>query len=102
MTYDTGMWMPRAYVALVASSTERITRAVAEANSACEVLVGLPTYGPGLRAHNPYAENLRMGLKGVRESSPDSRSFAGVALFADYTMEPEEWADFGRWWANGR
>jgi hypothetical protein len=98
MTYDTGMLAPRAYVGLVKSSTERITKAVADANPECGVLVGLPAYEEGFFSHNPYAENLRLGLKGVRESSPDRRSFEGVAPFADYTMDDVEWELLRRWW----
>jgi hypothetical protein len=98
MTYDTGMLWPRMYVELVKNSTDKITRAVAEANPNCRVLVGLPSYGKGFLSHNPYAENLRLGLKGVRESSPDPRSFEGIAPFADYTMEPFEWEELRRWW----
>jgi hypothetical protein len=98
MTYDTGMLAPRAYVGLVKSSTERITEAVANADPNCRVLVGLPAYEEGFFSHNPYAENLRLGLKGVRESSPDLRSFEGVAPFADYTMDVAEWTLWRKWW----
>lgn len=98
MTYDTGMLWPRMYVELVKSSTDKITRAVANANPGCRVIVGLPSYGEGFLSHNPYAENLRLGLKGVRESNPDARSFEGIAPFADYTMEPFEWEEWKRWW----
>ncbi|MGV3614552.1 MAG: hypothetical protein ACO1SV_04370 [Fimbriimonas sp.] len=98
MTYDTGMLMPRAYVGLVGSTTENITKWVADANPDCGVLIGLPTYEEGFFSHNPNAENLRLAMKGVREATPDVRSFAGIALFADYTMDEQEWEFLKRWW----
>jgi hypothetical protein len=45
-----------------------------------------------------------MALRGVREvlAAPgaDSASFAGVAVFADYTTIPDEWGNYDRLWLN--
>jgi hypothetical protein len=102
MCYDTGVFWPRGYVWLVRGQAARVTRAVAGANPECQVLLGLPTYHKGLRSHNPRAENLRLALKGVREGMSDSRAgasaFAGIALFADWTTQPEEWELYRRHW----
>lgn len=99
MTYDTGAYFPRAYVWITKQQVVHVTRAVRQANPDCRVLIGLPTYGEGTASHNPRAENLRLGLKGVREGVESvGNSLAGVALFADYTTTEDEWQTYRRLW----
>ena len=102
MCYDTGFYLPRSYVWLVSQQAQRIPRDAARANPRCRVLLGLPTYGPGFLSHNPRAENIGMALRGVRrglsESDTENTNFAGVALFADYTTEPDEWQTYEKLW----
>ncbi|MBI3911268.1 MAG: hypothetical protein HY320_10085 [Armatimonadetes bacterium] len=102
MCYDSAMYLPRAYVWLVRQQAIRVTRAVARSNPRCRVLLGVPTYGRGPISHHAYAENIRLALKGVREglASPraDPSVFAGVAPFADYTTQPEEWETYRQLW----
>jgi Glycosyl hydrolases family 18 len=105
MCYDTGIYLPRGYVWLVHQQAVHVTRAVAQGNPHCRVLLGLPTYAKGGLSHHAYAENLRLALKGVREGLADPRAnssvFAGVAPFADYTTQPEEWAAYRELWLEG-
>jgi len=89
MCYDTGFLLPRSYAWLVRAQAERIPRV-----SNCQVLLGLPTYEAGGRSHNPRAENLRVALKAAR----DSQGVDGIALFADYTTDAQEWAWYERAW----
>jgi hypothetical protein len=102
MCYDTGIYLPRGYVWLVHQQAVHVTHAVARGNRRGRVLLGLPTYGRGGLSHHAYAENLRLALKGVREGLADPRAgrsvFAGVAPFADYTTQPEEWATYRVLW----
>jgi hypothetical protein len=102
MAYDSGLYLPRAYVTLVRAQAVHVTRAVARGNMRCKLLFGLPTYGRGGPSHHARAENLRLALKGVREGLADSRAersvFAGVAPFADYTTQPEEWETYRELW----
>jgi Glycosyl hydrolases family 18 len=102
MCYDSGLALPRLYVELVRLQARHVTRAVARGGPACRVLLGLPTYGKGCRAHHAWAENVRLALKGVREGLADPRArpatLSGVALFADYTTEPAEWRSYERLW----
>jgi hypothetical protein len=102
MAYDSALWLPRAYVALMRAQATRATRAVADSGSSCRVLIGVPTYEEGGLSHHAPAENLPLALKGVREglASPEARPavFDGVALFADYTTDKGEWADYRRLW----
>jgi hypothetical protein len=40
-----------------------------------------------------------MALKGVREGLTDAdKSFAGVAIFADYTTQADEWKVYRELW----
>lgn len=104
MCYDTGMVIPRAYVALTEQNVVHVTSAVARGNPACQVLLGVPTYGPGLRSHNPHAESLKNALYGARAGRTQlpkaSTTFAGVALFADYTTDDDEWRTYHALWAS--
>lgn len=102
MEYDSGIYLPRGYVWLVHQQAVRVTTAAARGNPRCRVLLGVPTYGRGMLSHNPWAENIRMALTGVRQGLADPRAhrdaFAGVAVFADYTTQPEEWATYRQLW----
>ncbi|WP_309714278.1 glycosyl hydrolase family 18 protein [Armatimonas sp.] len=104
MCYDTGMLLPRAYVALAAQNVVHVTQAVARGNPHCQMLLGAPTYGKGLRSHNPRAENIANALRGARQGLADPKTrpevFAGVALFADYTTDTHEWETYHALWAS--
>ena len=97
MCYDSGMILPRSYVWFVRCQAAVVPRLAKRANPACEVLLGLPTYGSGGTSHNPRAENHRLALKGVREAraapEPD-----GVAVFADYTTSEADWREYEELW----
>ncbi len=102
MNYDTGFFTPRSYVWLTQKQVPIFTSAAYSGNPSCKILVGVPTYGPGLRSHNPRAENIEMALRGVREGltlpGVKTDSFAGVSLFAEYTTGTSEWEGFERLW----
>lgn len=102
MGYDTALYLPRAYVGLIRRQVVHVTRAVADSNPHCRVLVGVPTYARGGLSHHAHAENLSLALKGVREGlvgrGARPEVFAGIAPFADYTTQPEEWRVFRRLW----
>ncbi len=102
MIYDSGLYLPRHYVWLVRQQAVHVTRAVARANPACRVLLGVPTYEDGGASHHPHAENIYLALKGVREGladpNADTAVFDGVAIFGDYTTDDTEWETYQRLW----
>ncbi len=102
MGYDSGIYLPRGYVWLMHRQVVHATRAAAKGNPNCRVIIGVPTYSAGGPAHNARAENLRMALKGVREGLADPQTvpgaFAGIAPFADYTTQPDEWREYQADW----
>lgn len=102
MGYDSGFWLPRAYAWLLRQQMVHATNAAARANPRCRILLGIPTYGRGGASHNPHAENIGIALKAARDAMTDPgfrrEAFAGVALFADYTTQPEEWRSYEDLW----
>jgi hypothetical protein len=102
MGYDSGLYLPRAYAWLLGQQALRVPTAVRKGSAGCRVILGLPTYARGGLSHHPWAENLAVGLKAVREAlaqpGADPLTFAGVALFADYTTQLDEWNTYRRLW----
>jgi len=102
MGYDSGMVTPRSYVALMRMETICVTADVNRGNPKCRVLMGIPSYGDGTRSHNPYSENIRFALTGVRNGAANKAArpgvLAGVAVFADYTTNYGEWLQYQALW----
>lgn len=102
MCYDSGFLTPRSYVWIAAQQPPHITQAVAKGNPNCRVIVGIPTYGKGLFSHNPRAENIGLALRGIRQGLANPQTnlsvFAGLAPFADYTTEADEWQTWQEFW----
>ena len=100
MCYDSGLWMPRSYAWLVRQQAIRVSRAIEKTN--CRMLIGVPTYEDGGLSHHAHAESLRVALQAVRQglSNPGARPrvFDGVALFADYTTDEDEWKTYRALW----
>ncbi|MBD3291518.1 MAG: hypothetical protein GF393_01230 [Armatimonadia bacterium] len=121
MCYDTGMYLPRAYVWLVRQQVVHVAEGLAHAPGRCRFRVGVPTYGDegSLPSHHAHAENLRMALKGLREGcvALEKRNqgpawqrvrsvgrgrlfgyFQGPAIFANWTTEEDEWETWDELW----
>ena len=102
MCYDSGIYSPRGYVWLVHQQVVHVSAAVQRSAPKCRVLFGIPTYAAGGLSHHVPAENIGMGLIGVREGIADPKAcpgvVAGVAPFADYTTQESEWKLYRRWW----
>ncbi len=100
MCYDSGLWMPRSYAWLVRRQAIRVSRAIEK--TSCHLLIGVPTYEDGGLSHHARAENLRVALRAVREGLSDQNArpqvFDGVALFADYTTDENEWKTYRALW----
>jgi hypothetical protein len=106
MGYDSWLYHPRAFVWIVEQQAIEVTRAVSKARNPgqCKVMIGVPVYDTdkGTPAHLTFAENLMTALKGVRQglNSPQAvpSVFEGVAPFAEYTMDDEEWNQYRKYW----
>lgn len=99
MTYDTGMPTDWLYGWLVRWETRTLAATVP---GHVTLFLGVPTYEDPSWGHHPRAENLptaitavRKGIAGTKESR---RRNVGVAIFAEWTTTPSEWADYRRLW----
>ncbi|HEX7166016.1 MAG TPA: hypothetical protein VF230_03450 [Acidimicrobiales bacterium] len=100
MTYDTGMPTDWTFGAFTAWQTEHVVEAVPADTT---VFMGVPSYSDGhFFGFHPWAENVRAGVRGVRKGIarvPSARrGSVGVAIYAEWTTQPKEWADYRRGW----
>jgi hypothetical protein len=101
MSYDTGLptaGLYRRYVSYAASS---VTRALAKSGTRARVLLGVPTYDETGLMHRASVENpgnallgVIAGLRGVGGGG----TFEGVALYAEWTTDEQEWRTYERLW----
>jgi Glycosyl hydrolases family 18 len=102
MCYDTGFYTPRAYSWLVRQQAIKVTAAIGKSGRPCRAVFGVPAYADGLRSHNPGAENLYFALRAIREGlddpAADKANFAGVSIFAEYTLTPQDIATYKELW----
>jgi hypothetical protein len=65
------------------------------------LIVAMPTIDPG-NGHDPAVENIASAAAGIRagmEQSGELASFVrGAGIYADYTTDDEEWAQFASQW----
>src|SRR5581483_6184763 len=70
-------------------------------NAHTRVLLGVPTYAEAGLMHRAGVETLENALLGVihgLRGSGSGGTFEGVALYAEWTTDPEEWATYERIW----
>jgi hypothetical protein len=109
MAYDTAIPFRRLYAWFVKHQTIQVTRALTEESASggaprCEVLIGLPTYDRATRVYDPEVESLDLGIRGVIAGLEDERSarevFAGIAIYAHWVTDEQEWAVYRQLWGN--
>lgn len=99
MTYDSEAPAQALAGRHFAVHTERVLSLIGDRVT---VFMGVPTY----RTATPWAENLATALRGVRQGidalGHRPRRPYGVAVYADWTTGPGEWATFRRDWIAAR
>lgn len=100
MAYDTGLTTPAAYTRLVAEWTPLLLSLPSPEKGGCTVRIGLPTYEDDRPYHHPQAETFAAGLAGVLLGlqTPPPPHFRGIALYASWTTDAEEWTVYDRNW----
>jgi hypothetical protein len=103
MCYDSYLYLPRLYVQLVAAQVLHVTNAALQSdNPGCKVVFGLPTYEDVTLAHHRPSESLANSLRGIGQGLANSQTqhgtIDGIALFADYTTDDNEWKLYDRIW----
>lgn len=101
MAYDTGIPTPSLYRRYLSYTAATVSRTLDGSGSRARVLVGVPTYpGSGImhrtgveNAHNALA-GIVAGLRGLGAGG----TFEGVALYAEWTTDGEEWETYDRVW----
>lgn len=97
MMYDTGLPADWLYGTLVAWEARKV---LALTPDPVTVFIGVPTYEENRLSFRPAAENMRSGLKGIRNglaAGPVSRPL-GVAIYANWTTDASEWRRYRRDW----
>lgn len=98
MSYDTAMPLPSLYTGYVAQQTALALEATPDP---VELLMGLPAYDAEEMGHHGSAETVPAAIRGVRlalgRHAPTRAAF-GVAVYADFTATPADWASYRQDW----
>jgi hypothetical protein len=103
MAYDTALPTAPLYRRYVAWSTASVAGALVASGSRARVLMGVPTYEDFGFMHRPDVETLDNALQGViagLRGLGAGGTFEGVALYAEWTTNEEDWAVYERLWRN--
>jgi Glycosyl hydrolases family 18 len=89
MLYDTSISLDKPYVALM----ETWTRDVLTWSNGKEVLLGVPAWDEPSISHHPDVENITNSLRGIHAAlEPEMPvNYAGIALYAHFTMNDSRW-----------
>jgi hypothetical protein len=101
MAYDTGIPTPSLYRRYLAYSAATVSRTLHGSGSRARVLMGVPTYpGAGImhRTGVESAENALAGIVAGLRGLGAGGTFEGVALYAEWTTDGEEWETYDRLW----
>jgi hypothetical protein len=99
MTYDTAIPTPGLYRRYVAYAAATVTANLARSHRT-RVLVGIPTYDETGLMHRKGVETPENALVGVVSGlrGRTGGTFEGVALYAEWTTDPEDWSVYERVW----
>jgi hypothetical protein len=101
MAYDTALPTPGLYRRYVAYAAEAGTSAILKSRSSCRLLMGVPTYDETGVMHRGRVEtpaNAILGIVDGLRGLGGGGTFEGVALYAEWTTEPAEWAVYEQLW----
>jgi len=101
MAYDTGLPTPILYRRYVSYAAGKVTSELVRSHARARVLVGIPTYGETGLMHRAGVETLENGLLGCvagLRGVGGGGTFEGVALYAEWTTDPEDWEVYERVW----
>ena len=101
MAYDTALPTPALYRRYVAWAATSVTTTLADSSIRARVLMGIPTYDETGMMHRGGVETPENALLGViagLRGLGAGGTFEGVALYAEWTTDQEEWAAYERIW----
>jgi glycosyl hydrolase family 18 (putative chitinase) len=101
MAYDTALPTAPLYRRYVAWSATAVTRTLDRASPRVRVLLGVPTYDEtgvmhrgGVETPDNAIPGIVAGLRGLGTGG----TFEGVALYAEWTTDADEWSAYERLW----
>jgi len=103
MAYDTAIPTPPLYRRYLAWATSQVTGALVSSGSDTRVLMGVPTYEDHGFMHRAGVETLDNALQGIvagLRGLGAGGTFEGVALYAEWTTDADDWAVYERRWRN--
>jgi hypothetical protein len=102
MAYNSGLSAPEDYSTWVAYQVRAFTEAVNELGGGTEIIIGIPTYEDELPGHDTNVENVESAVRGVQigltEAGTSASLVQGVAIYADWTTDALEWAQYDSFW----
>jgi Glycosyl hydrolases family 18 len=101
MAYDTALPTPGLYRRYVAYAAQAGTESILKARSSARLLMGVPTYDETGLMHRrgvETPENAMLGIVAGLRGLGGGGTFEGVALYAEWTTDSEEWAVYERLW----
>lgn len=108
MAYNSGLTSDAGFTAAdyelwMAYQVKTYAEAVNQLQSGTVVFIGIPTYPAELPAHDPLVENVGSAIRGIRaglqEAGGAAASVRGIAIYAEWTTDDTEWAQFKTLWA---
>ena len=103
MAYDTAIPTPPLYRRYLAWATASVAGALVASGSDARVLMGVPTYEDYGLMHRAGVETVDNALLGVVQGLRGlgaGGTFEGVALYAEWTTDPQDWEAYERVWRN--
>ncbi len=101
MAYDTGLPTPGLFRRYVSWAAASLTRTLAGSRSRSRVLMGVPTYDETGLMHRrgvETPENAMLGVVAGLRGVGGGGTFEGVALYAEWTTDENEWDAYERLW----
>lgn len=108
MAYNSGLSDQEDYIDWVAYQVAIYADTIAELDTGTgpgvRIVIGIPTYDTELPGHDATVENIPTAIRGVRaglEAAGDNARYVnGVAIYADWTSDDVEWAQFYLNWVD--
>lgn len=103
MAYDTAIPTPSLYRRYVRWAARSVAGALDRSGTRARVLMGIPSYEPFGFMHRRGVETPENALVGVvagLRGLGAGGTFEGVAIYAEWTTDEEEWRAYERYWRN--
>ena len=101
MAYDTGLPSASLYQRYVTYAASSVTQTLVRSKARARLLIGVPTYDETGLMHRAGVETPENAIRGViagLRGLGGGGTFEGIALYAEWTTDEKEWAQYERLW----